>query len=254
MNTMHKTILATTAATMMATLGAGPVLADEQRSSNKYEATGLGSGLVIGALAGGPFGAILGGAAGALLGDRMDRDGEERRTLRAQLGEEAEHSAELRQRVAVLSDDLAHRDELIARRDHVIANVSTQLERIGEVLEFSVLFRTGASELDDASEQRLARLGRTLADMDGIEVWIEGHADPRGDETLNDALSTARADAVRDVLERSGIRAGSISTVAHGARASEAPEGDLEAYALERRVDIRLMLDEATLRMAGQRP
>jgi outer membrane protein OmpA-like peptidoglycan-associated protein len=50
---------------------------------------------------------------------------------------------------------------------------------------------------------------------------------------------------VRDALIRSGIESDRITTAAMGELASTAGEGDLDGYAMERRVDIRVLLTPA---------
>jgi outer membrane protein OmpA-like peptidoglycan-associated protein len=73
-----------------------------------------------------------------------------------------------------------------------------------------------------------------------VKVRVAGYADPRGSEELNAALSERRADAVAAVLSQAGVDAGRIIVEAHGKAESTSAEGDLDGYAFERRVTVRI--------------
>lgn len=218
----------------------GPVMAESyaKPQASKGEAVGLGSGLVVGALAGGPVGAIIGAAAGALLGDRMHRDAQSLAQLEDGLAYERSRRGELDRTLASLRSELT-------LRERMLADIEQTQSRIGETLEFNVLFRTNDTSLAPAAVARLERLGRVLADLGDVEIRVEGHADPRGETSLNDALSAARAETVKAVLLNAGLSSSQVITVAHGARRAQAETGDVDGYALDRRVDIRMTLDPA---------
>jgi len=75
-----------------------------------------------------------------------------------------------------------------------------------------------------------------------------GHADPRGSEAYNQALSERRAQAVASVLSEAGIGADKLILEARGAQDSVSEAGDLDGYALERRVTVTLeQSEEGTL-------
>ncbi len=216
----------------------GPALAEPTNTAqaSKSEALGLGSGLVVGALAGGPVGAIIGAAAGAILGDRMHRDAQSLAQLEIGLASERSRRGELDTMLATLRSELS-------LRERMLADIEQTHSRIGETLEFSVLFRTNDTSLSPDAVARLERLGRVLADIGDVEIRVEGHADPRGEDPLNDALSAARAQSVKAVLLHAGLAPSQVITIAHGSRRAQADTGDVEGYALDRRVDIRMTLD-----------
>jgi len=83
-------------------------------------------------------------------------------------------------------------------------------------------------------------------------IRLEGHADVRGTEAFNAALSTARAEAVRDALIRAGMPAERIIISAAGEADSLAAEQDAEGMALERRVQMRIVDLNDTSRVAQQ--
>jgi outer membrane protein OmpA-like peptidoglycan-associated protein len=77
-----------------------------------------------------------------------------------------------------------------------------------------------------------------------LRVQIAGYADPRGDAGENERLSAARAESVSRLLEAGGVASARIETRAHGERMSQAVENDPDAYALERRVTVRLVPEQ----------
>lgn len=99
-------------------------------------------------------------------------------------------------------------------------------------------FQTGSAELDSQH------------DLDGAVVaWrsrpdavleVVGHADRRGDEPTNRALSRARALAVASFLVASGVPRAAVRVDFRGAGAPADPRHSDEAYARNRRVDVTL--------------
>ncbi len=125
---------------------------------------------------------------------------------------------------------------------------NTQLQRLAaDSLEFQVLFRTGHSTLDVAGEERIARVARFLVRQPSLQIRLSGFADPRGDDAYNDELTGQRVANIADLLESNGLPASRITTTAYGDSQSVAADGDYDAYALERRVNIELVppLDES---------
>ena len=206
----------------------------------KEESIGLGSGAAIGAIAGGPVGLMLGAAFGGWLGDRFHHERAERAAADERYQEADAKAASLATRLtaseraveeksaALFNERLAHRADL------------------EQALSVEVFFRTEDSTLGGDTEQRLAKLATLIEPMDGAVVRLEGHADARGTEDFNSALSSARAEAVREALVRAGISAERIVVAAAGETQATAPEQDPEGMALERRVELSVVdLDDA---------
>lgn len=195
------------------------------------ENLGVGSGAAIGGLAAGPAGAIIGAAVGGLMGNRVERA----RLADHLEGELAQAESEASDLRAALDNALAD----LADRDTLIADLQRRTTT-PDGLELEVLFRTGSSELDDESQHRLDSLVRVLDRNPELVISLDGYADPRGDSDSNQLLSEARTDAVRQTLIDRGIPLDRIASRGHGDAMSSAAEGDLDAYALERNVRIRL--------------
>lgn len=195
------------------------------------ENIGVGSGIAVGGLAAGPVGAIVGAAVGGLIGIQVERarlvD-----NLEGELAMAESEAADLRSVLEATRADLTESEYRLA------ALQSRPAPSAG--LEMEVLFRTGSSELDIETEQRLLSLAEVLDRDPDLVVTLDGYADRRGDEHLNLQLSEARAEAVRQILIDHGFPAQRIASQGHGDAMSSASDGDLDAYALERNVRIRL--------------
>jgi len=199
--------------------------------ATRDENIGVGSGAAVGGLAAGPVGAILGAAVGGLIGKQVER-ARLADSLEGELAMAEAEAADLRLALETTLADLSESEYRIAamqRRSTTSAG-----------LEMEVLFRTGSSDLDIETEQRMLGLAHVLDRAPDLVVTLDGYADRRGDEDLNLQLSEARAEAVRQTLIDHGIPAERIASQGHGDAMSTANDGDLDAYALERNVRIRL--------------
>jgi outer membrane protein OmpA-like peptidoglycan-associated protein len=98
----------------------------------------------------------------------------------------------------------------------------------------------------------LTQIVGLINEIDDFTMVVEGHSDSRGDAEYNDQLSAERAAAVRDVLLRAGISPTRITTRAAGETGSRAAENDLDALALERRVNVTIVHPDSRNRVAQQ--
>lgn len=227
-------------------LAAAPAWTAESNGAPKEEKIGVGSGAAIGAMAGGPVGFVLGAAFGGWLGDRFHRERSQRE--------------DFEQRYASASADAESFASLLRGSERNLAAVQAALAEeqksfaaaFETALEIEVYFRTEQSTLDEATEQRLAQVAGLLEPMEDFAVVIEGHADARGATDYNDQLSAQRAAAVRDVLLHAGIALDRITTHAAGEADATAAEGDIDALALERRVQLTIVRPNSEPRVARQ--
>lgn len=67
-------------------------------------------------------------------------------------------------------------------------------------VRLDVKFRSGTAQLADAQDAELGALAKILADNSDLTVEIQGHTDSAGGKALNQKLSQARAEAVRNRL------------------------------------------------------
>jgi len=204
---------------------AGPLQAAEKQKSSKQENIGVTSGLVIGAFAGGPIGAIVGAAGGALIGERFHRKDVKTAELSASL---SKSEAEKSRLMADLAQTMAHGEQL-----------GQTLDKTRD-LEAAIGFRTNDASLSADDVARLQKIGSLAGALSQVKVRVSGFTDPRGSEEFNAALSQRRADSVAGVLTAAGVPADRVVIEAHGEQASTSSDGDLEGYAFERRVTVRI--------------
>ncbi len=220
--------------------------AAEPEKSAKLENIGLGSGAVIGAVAGGPVGMLLGAVAGVWLGDRFD----------------AEQSArvEFEQRWTNAREQVADLNGLIQSGERQIAMLESRNRQdalairnaVGEALDVHILFKTDKTVVTDDTQERLGRLANLLARMEGMSIRVGGYADACGDAEHNAQLSAQRAASVRETLIRAGIPAPRIFVDAYGEQYASADEQDLDALAFDRRVQLTLIPTGSAARIARQ--
>ncbi len=188
------------------------------KKASKQETIGVFTGFVVGAVAGGPIGAALGSGAGAWLGDRYHKQLVAKQELTANLGRSE-----------------AERESLETQR----AQLTGTLERTRD-LGAEVDFRTNDASLSSESVERLTRLGTLAGALPDVKIRVCGYADPRGTSGYNLALSHKRAEAVAAVLTQAGVSTERLTIEARGSEDSTSAEGDLDGYALERRVTVQL--------------
>jgi outer membrane protein OmpA-like peptidoglycan-associated protein len=234
------------------TLGALPASAAQrvagvQRPASKQEDIGVLTGTAVGAAAGGPIGAVVGMVAGALLGRHYQRQSAANHTLAA-----GNLALETRNRVLTASLDRRERENAglegkLTEASRSLAAVEaqrTELDRTVQAsddIETNVLFRTGATSINRMQLPALRKIAALAASLPpGAKVRIDGYADPRGPASFNDDLSLLRAEAVALALQSDGCPRNRLVIEGHGSIGSTAARRDLDAYALERRVDVRL--------------
>ncbi|HUL46632.1 MAG TPA: OmpA family protein [Steroidobacteraceae bacterium] len=202
-------------------LGGAPAWAGTPAAPDRNarsENIGIATGLAVGAAAGGPIGAVIGAAAGGLLGDRYHRNEAERARLAANVTE--------------LNGSLAESRSYGAQLEHTLSAV--------DAVGMDVSFRTDDSSIQVEDVGPLLKLGALAASVPDAKLRIAGFADPRGAAAYNEALSQRRAEAVAAALVCGGMSRERLIVEAHGASESTSAAGDLDAYALDRRVTVRL--------------
>jgi outer membrane protein OmpA-like peptidoglycan-associated protein len=192
------------------------------KSAPAEENIGFISGLVIGAVTGGPIGAVAGGITGALMGEHYHKQKALNKALAADLSGSNAERAKLTQTVLQLDGSMDH------ARD----------------LTLNIAFRTGDAKLTPDDIDQLTTLGRLASGMADIKIKVSGHADPRGAKEYNTALSKERAESVATVLANAGMNPERIVIEALGADGDGAPR-DLDTYAFQRRVSVKLMPEAA---------
>jgi outer membrane protein OmpA-like peptidoglycan-associated protein len=108
-----------------------------------------------------------------------------------------------------------------------------------------VLFDFDRAELRLDDAQRLGALGEYLKANPMFRIEIEGYADPRGTDAYNVALSRRRVEAVKSALVTAGVDPARFVTGAYGARAPKCDAATEECWALDRRVEVKVIPTES---------
>ncbi len=134
----------------------------------------------------------------------------------------------------------------LATRVETESNVNA---RFGELLNakppeprsFTVNFEQGSS--DTLTAESLATITEMQAYLSGRpapEITVIGHTDRVGSDEDNDALSMARAETVRRLIEQSGVEAISLDATGRGEREPLVATADKVAEPRNRRVEISI--------------
>ena len=210
-------------------------------SASREENVGVGAGVVVGAVIGGPPGAIIGGAIGAKLGDVFGKRKKEVARLGSELDGSQRRVGELERSVVVLNRDV---DSLGGDLEQLRTVSRPELLALMQAgIEMELLFRTDEHVLSGATSERLDVLAASIAAMPDVNIKLDGYADERGDAAYNQGLSVRRVEHVRDLLRASGVPANRIQINAHGE--SPATDSTVDSYAFERKVSLVLFIDES---------
>jgi outer membrane protein OmpA-like peptidoglycan-associated protein len=245
---MKQTVMITAVAALIAAGAAQAETppAETPKSVAKQGAVVIGTA-VTGAVLGGPIGYMLGGLTGAWLASNIAKADERDDSVIRLAAAEDEIDSMSTQLHEVNAETRSLADALQDTRDAM----SRYRRLASEYVSFELLFHTGEGSLTDAGEARLDQLAVFLAEQPDIDVTLSGFADPRGDDAFNMALSEERVRTVAGTLEASGVEARRISVNAFGDQRSTSADGDLDAYALERRVTIELSVPNFATEVAS---
>lgn len=103
----------------------------------------------------------------------------------------------------------------------------------------SIYFDYDSNAVRDEFRPVIAAHAKYLGQNGATRVRIEGNTDERGSREYNLALGQRRADAVKQMMELLGARAGQIETVSFGEEKPKAQGESETAWAENRRADIR---------------
>lgn len=120
---------------------------------------------------------------------------------------------------------------------------------LNETLSGDALFAFGSAELSDAGRAQLdAFVARLQSAPGGYErIHVIGHSDRLGRDEVNRAISTRRAEVVREYLIQAGIPADRITAVGRGSLepVAECPDERgqalIDCLAPNRRVELRVV-------------
>ncbi len=108
----------------------------------------------------------------------------------------------------------------------------------------SIHFTTGSDEIMPGSYFTLDSLGDTMLAFGNTYLQVEGNTDSRGNESTNKTLSAKRAQAVKAYLVKNfNLEEKRFVTVGQGSAKPMAPNETEDGRALNRRTDIKVVLN-----------
>lgn len=109
-----------------------------------------------------------------------------------------------------------------------------------KALEERILFGFDQSSLSPQAQSILTAKADVLRTMPAVTLRIEGHADERGSDEYNLALSNRRAAEAKRFLQQQGVEASRLEAVGYGEERPAATGSDEQAWAANRRDDFRV--------------
>ena len=100
------------------------------------------------------------------------------------------------------------------------------------------LFDTDKSAIRSNEKSKISDIAAHIQQNPPFQVGIAGHADPRGTDPYNQALSERRVNAIRDALVDAGMSAHKIDTGAFGEMQLKCQEQTQSCWQSDRRVEV----------------
>jgi len=113
-----------------------------------------------------------------------------------------------------------------------MAGVSSKWEPLNDVL-----FDFDKSDIRPSERAKIDKIVEVAKENPGIEVGLNGYADPRGSTAYNQKLSERRVEAVRSAVVAGGVAADRIKTIAAGEHGRNCMETTEQCYQKNRRVE-----------------
>jgi outer membrane protein OmpA-like peptidoglycan-associated protein len=105
----------------------------------------------------------------------------------------------------------------------------------------NLFFELNKATLTPESEPELKRMAQVMLENTSLRIEISGHTDNTGTDVINDALSQARADAVKTYLLNAGIPSGRIQSKGYGSKKPKVSNDTDEGRAQNRRVEFSIL-------------
>jgi sortase system peptidoglycan-associated protein len=212
-----------------------------QYSDSEKEGIGFGTGVIIGAILGGPVGAFIVGVTGTLVAktqnDRVNLD-----ELQATIDKkESDYSIALQQfKHKLKRSEQSHQLELSALEQNFDTKYQNASQLQAENLLMSLQFPTGSSDLQPHYQDQIVALSEMLKQSPKLLIDLSGYTDKQGKKNLNQALSIARVNTVKNALIHQGVEAERIQLFAFGEQAPVVANSKQEVSFYDRRVVIKL--------------
>jgi outer membrane protein OmpA-like peptidoglycan-associated protein len=108
------------------------------------------------------------------------------------------------------------------------------------------LFDTDKSDIRSNEMSKVTEIAAYMRENSSAKVGIDGHADPRGTDQYNQALSERRVNAIRDALAKAGVQGDRIQTGAFGEQRLQCNQSTEACWQSDRRVEVLIGTDIAS--------
>jgi sortase system peptidoglycan-associated protein len=212
-----------------------------QLSDSDKEGIGFGTGVIIGAILGGPVGAFVVGLTGTLVA-KTQNDRNNLDELQASINKkENDYSVALQQfRSKLQRSEQNHQLELSALEQNFDKKYQHASQLQAENLLMSLQFPTGSSDLQPHYKDQIVALSEMLKQSPKLFIDLSGYTDKQGKKNLNKALSIARVNTVKNALIDQGVEAERIQLFAFGEQSPVVANSKNEVSFYDRRVVIKL--------------
>lgn len=216
-------------------------MANEQTEHEKQnELIGFGSGIAIGTAIAGPLGGMVAGVFGLLIADDINSD--------KKLAK-AEATIRQKEQTLVSMQRQYEQDKQVTMVQ--IASLDKALEQAKPELESNIQFKTGSYTLQPHYTPQLDLVAETLVNNPSLFISLSGYADQRGDDTLNQALSEQRANAVKQYLLDRNVKSEQVLTNSYGETSLVSTGENYEDDFFDRRVHLKVAEQNSVMTAAN---
>ncbi|MCJ8321961.1 MAG: sortase-associated OmpA-like protein PdsO [Colwellia sp.] len=214
---------------------------EQHKHAELNQEIGLGTGLVVGAIVAGPIGAIVAALAGNFIAEHINANENIDALEVALTHEQLTYQQQLVSNQKMFEQKLqvseqAFQTELIALEQNYQTNGQLQAENLLMSLQFS----TGSTDIAPHYQEQIAVLADLLNRTPTMSVDLSGYTDLLGEEALNQKLSLARVQKVKNLLMAQGVEDERIITAAFGEAQPLVANAQQESSFYDRRVVMKL--------------
>lgn len=137
---------------------------------------------------------------------------------------------------SALAEKAELRKRLLAQFNSILETTDTERGLVVNIGD--VLFDVGKADLKADAKLKLARFAGIVLNYPNLKLAMDGHTDNTGTDAINEKLSQARADAVRDFLGSQGLNPSSMTSTGRSSSMPVAPNDTADGRKKNRRVEI----------------
>jgi len=214
---------------------------EKHQTQSKNENIGFGTGVLIGGIAAGPLGAIIAGVSGVFIAKFINVNDDNEELSLALTNEQQAHQLSNEQTKEQYQAKLQTLESSYQQQLVALENQNGQAGQLqAENLLMSLQFSTGSSDIAAHYQEQVAALAQILNNSPTMKIDLSGYTDLTGEESLNQALSKARVESVKNLLMAQGVEEEQIATFAFGEHAPVVANNEREVSFYDRRVVLKL--------------